>query len=136
MLRRPHRACVGGALPVRVCFVFPRVGRSRGNVVEGVVIERVALLPMRARRLLAEYPDPQIVVHTLAAPSGGRGVVVDVDTQFGVAHPQVLPVILRRRRAANDFEVPSVRVQETPATAVLGFNDDFPLMYQTMMQSA
>ena len=42
--------------------------------------------------LMAEYPHPQLIVHALAPPAGGRGVVVDTNAEIGMRVADLLPV--------------------------------------------
>src|ERR1700728_2128535 len=122
--------------PLAVMFnILLRLKRFRGNVGEGssIVVSsvgaavRITIVRIKVPGtggLLAQHPDSQIVVHALAAPAGGGGVGIDVNAELGVGVFQGLPVVGVGSGAANDLEVPSVRMQEAPAAAVLGFDGD------------
>jgi hypothetical protein len=126
--------------PLAVVFnILRRLERFRGNVGEGSsivvssvgAIVRIATVHIKVPGTgvgLAQHPDSEIVVHALAAPAGGGGVGVDVNAELGVGVCQGLPVVGVGSGAANDLEVPSVRVQEAPAAAVLGFDRDLALV--------
>jgi hypothetical protein len=65
-------------------------GRFRGNVhVSGgnAHVSEGAARVARALGLTAQHRDAEFVIHTLASPAGGGGVVVDVDAQGRVRHP-------------------------------------------------
>src|SRR3984885_6623380 len=126
--------------------ILLRLERFRGNVGEGFTIDvsRVidvssvivvssvgATVRIKATGTgvwLAEHPDSQIVVHALAAPAGGGGIGVDVNAELGVSVFEFLPVVGVGSGAANDLEVPAVRMQESPAAAILGFDRDLALV--------
>src|ERR1700735_3335609 len=118
--------------------------RFRGNVGEGSSIVVISGSARRIVRiavpgtggLLAQHPDSELVVHALTAPTGGGGVGVDVNAELGVGVFQGLPVVGVGSGAANDLEVPAVRMQEVPAASLLGFDRDLALVNEAMMEPA
>src|SRR5579859_1373020 len=89
--------------------------------------------PPGTRGLLAEHPDPQLIVHALAAPTGGGGVAIDANAQLGMRVPQFVPRVGARRRTADHLVMPPVRTHEAPAALRLGLDSDLSLMHQTMV---
>jgi hypothetical protein len=88
----------------------------------------------RAIYLIAENPHTEFIIHALAPPAGGRGIAVDVDTEFCVRPLQLLAVVIEVRRNADDFEVAAIRTQETPGA--IGPVLDVVSIHVTLMRAA
>src|SRR5580658_787289 len=86
------------ALPLIFRFHDRIFGRFRGNVGHfrgyvGHFLGNVADVP-GARRLIAQYPDAEVIVHALASPAGRGGVAVDANAEFGVRVFQFIAVVI------------------------------------------
>src|SRR5271168_3859553 len=103
-----HMHIWDGSVRARCAFyVCDRIQRFRGNVGSAGSAGHASVAnPAGPLDLMAEYPDPQLIVHALAPPAGGRGVVVDANAKLRMRVPDLLPRVLGGRRAADHFVMP------------------------------
>ena len=87
--------------------------------------------------LLHEYGNSQIVIHLLAPPARGRGVLVDLDVLLSVVFHQLVPVGQRSGVIGGyAVEALAVRFDETHGAIIQDLHDHPALVDLAVMESA
>jgi hypothetical protein len=86
--------------------------------------------------LLEQHLDSESVVHFLAAPARGRGVLIDLDALFFVVFQQLVPVGQGAGVIRGDaVETLAVGFDETQCTVVHDLHYHPALMYLAVMEA-
>ena len=87
--------------------------------------------------MLHEYGNTQIIVHLLASPARGGGVLADLDVLLGVVFYQPTPVGQRTSVVwGGAVEALAVGFDETHGTVVQSLHDHSALVDLAVMEAA